>query len=269
MAGIETNNSFGINANNDNSMQTAPQTPTDFQAGSQDITPMTLGRFAQNAVLNKGDYFSQDGKLFHQREGKVFQVTGHPDGDYELNAGETAAVNAQRDQDQTFKARNVASGGGGLMSNETSSDSPAAVAKPQPEVRKLNDYERQKMKEVGFTDEQLDPITLHIGERHKSIPMPMDAITDNNDIYFKECVHDSASIDGLSLLAHEIQHAHQYRNGMTMCGYIGNSFRGYGNNKYEKDAQNCENDAEVILKENRKREFYREHGIQGSPLVPN
>jgi len=113
-----------------------------------------------NGNMFNNNFLGQDGKLSHQREGKVFQVMGAPEGDYELNAGETAKMTAQRGQDQTFKARNVASGGGGLMSNETSPDASPSPAKVQPEVRRLNDYERRIMNIAEFTDEQLDPVTI-------------------------------------------------------------------------------------------------------------
>jgi len=118
MIGIEPDDTNGNMFNNnllgqDNS-QAWPQTPQAVQSGaSAGIPPVSMGGFAQANALAKGGYFDHGGKLYHQREGKVFQVTGAPEGDYELNAGQTAELNARRGQDPGFRASNVAAPGTG------------------------------------------------------------------------------------------------------------------------------------------------------------
>jgi len=118
MIGIETDDTNGNMLNNnflgqDNSQAWPQTTQTTDAVEAADIPPVSMGGFAQANAFSRGGYFGQDGKLYHQREGKVFQVTGAPEGDYELNAGETGAVNAKRGQGLGYGGAGVATPGSG------------------------------------------------------------------------------------------------------------------------------------------------------------
>ncbi|MFP5223575.1 MAG: DUF4157 domain-containing protein [Acidobacteriota bacterium] len=221
--------------------------------------PFSWTRYAQKAATDKGDYFSSGGKLYHQREDKVFQVTGEPQGDYEINGEEISSLKSQGSSGQQFRANPVSTDGSGSLGSPPAADDQTLGPKTPKEVRKLTEYERRMMKEAGFTDEQLDPITLHIGGGHPSMPKSMDAITYDDNIYFRDGVHDPNSAKGLAFLAHEIQHSVQWRNGMTVPSYVANSVGGYKNNKYEKDAFECQADAYQRIREKRLQDLYESY----------
>ena len=62
------------------------------------------------------------------------------------------------------------------------------------------------------------------------------AVTLENRIYLRAGVYDAGSVRGLALLAHELVHVGQYREGMTRLKYLWASRRGYASNPYEEPA---------------------------------
>jgi len=63
----------------------------------REVKPMTFGQYAQKVSFNKGDYFSHDNKVYYKApDGKVSLVTGAPEGDVELDAGQTAQLEKER-----------------------------------------------------------------------------------------------------------------------------------------------------------------------------
>jgi len=204
----------------------SPQ-PEGSSLGNYTEKPFSWTRYAQKAATDMGGYFSSGGKLYHQREDKVFQVTGEPQGDYQLNGEEMSWLKQQGSSEQQFRANQISTDGAGSLGSLPAADAQTPQPKAPKEVRKLTEYERRMMKEAGFTDEQLDPITLHIGGGHLSMPKDMDTITYDDNIYFRDGVHDQNSAKGLAFLAHEIQHSVQWINGMTVPSYVANSVGGY------------------------------------------
>ena len=55
-------------------------------------------------------------------------------------------------------------------------------------------------------------------------------------IYLRPGAYDPNSADGIALLGHELVHVRQYRDGMTLLGYVWASRRGYRRNAYECEA---------------------------------
>ena len=55
-------------------------------------------------------------------------------------------------------------------------------------------------------------------------------------IYLRPGAYDPNSADGIELLGHELVHVQQYRDGMTVPGYLWASRRGYRRNPYEIEA---------------------------------
>jgi hypothetical protein len=59
------------------------------------------------------------------------------------------------------------------------------------------------------------------------------AITRGTLIYFRPGVYAADTIDGLALLAHELVHVGQYREGMNALTYLCSTWRGYACSRYE------------------------------------
>ena len=55
-------------------------------------------------------------------------------------------------------------------------------------------------------------------------------------IYLRPGAYDPNNADGIALLGHELVHVRQYRDGMTVLGYLWASLRGYRRNPYEVEA---------------------------------
>ena len=55
-------------------------------------------------------------------------------------------------------------------------------------------------------------------------------------IYLRPGAYEPNSADGIALLGHELAHVRQYRDGMTVLGYLWASRRGYRRNRYEVEA---------------------------------
>lgn len=64
----------------------------------------------------------------------------------------------------------------------------------------------------------------------------MDGVTLGPRIHFRAGAYDPHSAAGIELLAHELVHVRQYRDGMTVLRYLWASRRGYRRNRYEVEA---------------------------------
>ncbi len=62
------------------------------------------------------------------------------------------------------------------------------------------------------------------------------AIVRGRQIYLRTGLYDAGTVEGLALLAHELTHVKQYREGMTALRYLWSARRGYENNPYEREA---------------------------------
>jgi uncharacterized protein RhaS with RHS repeats len=83
----------------------------------------------------------------------------------------------------------------------------------------------------------LDNADVHDGKVPWYLPSDMAGITRGNDIYFRPGVYEQGTVAGTALLAHELVHVGQYRNGMTAASYLWSTRKGYSeNSKYEKPA---------------------------------
>lgn len=108
-------------------------------------------------------------------------------------------------------------------------------------LRPLTTCEKQKLSPY-IPQVDLDNADLHDGEVPFYLLKDFGGITINNDIYLRPGLYDPSTINGLSLLAHELVHVGQYRQGMTRLGYVFKSLRGYDNNPYEKQASDKEDE---------------------------
>jgi RHS repeat-associated protein len=83
----------------------------------------------------------------------------------------------------------------------------------------------------------LNNADIHDGEVPWYLPSDMDGITRGNDIYFRPGAYEQGTVAGTALLAHELVHVGQYRNGMTWYKYLWSTRQGYArSSKYEKPA---------------------------------
>jgi len=87
----------------------------------------------------------------------------------------------------------------------------------------------------------LDSADLHDGEVPGYLRDEYAGITRGNNIYFRPGIYNTKSPDGLALLAHELTHVGQYREGMSWIGYLWSTRNGYKESKYEKPAFASEN----------------------------
>lgn len=103
-------------------------------------------------------------------------------------------------------------------------------------LRPLSDCEKS-MLDFDIPEIDLNNADLHDGEMPWYAPSDMAGITRGNDIYFRPGQYDPGSAAGLGLLAHELVHVGQYREGMTAASYLWSVRGGYSkDSKYEKPA---------------------------------
>ena len=112
-----------------------------------------------------------------------------------------------------------------------------AVGEPTTRVaaRRLTDIEQRRY--APYFDRALLEAVLVIDGR---VPFWLRAcmcgVTLGPNIHFRPGAYDPASECGIELLGHELAHVQQYRDGMTILGYLWASRRGYRANRYEVDA---------------------------------
>jgi hypothetical protein len=108
-----------------------------------------------------------------------------------------------------------------------------------PGTRPLTSFEKQTLAPY-IPQIDLDSAILHVGEMPFYADWAIDAsaITRGNDIYVKDPTWTFTEPHSLSVLAHELVHVGQYRNGMTWLTYLGSAIPdGYSrNNRFEAPA---------------------------------
>ena len=101
--------------------------------------------------------------------------------------------------------------------------------------RRLTDLERRRYAPY-FERRVLDAVRVVDGRVPFWLRRCMCGVTLGATIYFRRGAYDPTSACGIELLGHELAHVQQYRDGMTMLGYLWASRRGYRANRYEVDA---------------------------------
>jgi RHS repeat-associated protein len=87
-----------------------------------------------------------------------------------------------------------------------------------------------------FPDEVLESARIHEGTVPWWLRKGMRAVTLGKEIYIRSGEYQPGTADGVELLGHELVHVQQYAAGMTVAKYLWESWRGYRNNPYEKQA---------------------------------
>ena len=64
----------------------------------------------------------------------------------------------------------------------------------------------------------------------------MNAVVLGRHIHFRPGAYQAGTLQGITLLAHELTHVEQFLNGMTLLRYLWQSRRGYRRNPYEIEA---------------------------------
>jgi len=82
----------------------------------------------------------------------------------------------------------------------------------------------------------LDAAILHDGQVPWYLAKRFVAIVRGRHVYLRAGAYDADTVEGLALLAHELTHVRQYREGMTALRYLWCSLRGYRKNRYEIEA---------------------------------
>jgi Domain of unknown function (DUF4157) len=102
--------------------------------------------------------------------------------------------------------------------------------------RDLTAFERS-VQAVHFSASLLDAVRI-VDDRVPFWLRPdMCGVTLGNRIWFRPGAYDAATPAGIELLAHELTHVRQFRDGMTVLGYVWASRCGYRRNRYEVEAR--------------------------------
>ena len=88
-----------------------------------------------------------------------------------------------------------------------------------------------------FAPEVIDAALVHDARVPIWLRSDMCGVTLGSRIYFRPGAYDPASTNGIELLAHELAHVQQYREGMTLLRYAWASRFGYRRNRYEIEAR--------------------------------
>jgi Domain of unknown function (DUF4157) len=102
-------------------------------------------------------------------------------------------------------------------------------------ARPLSAAERQRYA-PHFATEVLESARVVDGHVPFWLRPDMLGVTLGHRIYLRPGAYDPACLDGIALLGHELVHVRQYREGMTVLGYLWASRRGYRRNRYEIEA---------------------------------
>ena len=102
-------------------------------------------------------------------------------------------------------------------------------------LRFLNDREKTLLAPY-VPAEDLDAAVLHEGHVPWYLSRHFVAIVRGRHVYLRSGAYDPDTVEGLALLAHELTHVRQYREGMTALRYLLCSLRGYRKNRYEIQA---------------------------------
>lgn len=99
---FEPSNPFNLAAKNSSGFQTMEQ-PGNGQEHPDPVASLEQKTFgwtdwARKSAMKNGDYFEHDNKIFNQRDGKTFLVTGDGMGDVELDEGQAGQLQAEREE---------------------------------------------------------------------------------------------------------------------------------------------------------------------------
>jgi hypothetical protein len=110
-----------------------------------------------------------------------------------------------------------------------------AQSKRRADGRPLTPTERARYA-AHFAPDVLDAARVIDGRVPFWLRPDMLGVTLGPRIYLRAGAYDPGSARGVELLAHELVHVRQYRDGMTVWRYLWASRRGYRRNPYETEA---------------------------------
>ena len=106
---------------------------------------------------------------------------------------------------------------------------------PKARSRPLTAAERARYA-AYFDRDVLDAARVFDGRVPFWLRPSMCGVTLGPRIHFRPGAYNPSTECGIELLGHELAHVQQYRDGMTVLGYLWASRRGYRANPYEVDA---------------------------------
>jgi len=109
---FEPSNPFNLLAKNSSGFQTMEQ-PGNGQEHPDPVATLEQKPFgwtdwAKKSAMKNGDYFEHDNKIFNQRDGKTFLVTGDGMGDVELDEGQAGQLAKEREERAATKKQQEA-----------------------------------------------------------------------------------------------------------------------------------------------------------------
>jgi hypothetical protein len=105
--------------------------------------------------------------------------------------------------------------------------------------RHLTKIEREAPK-CYIPDEDLANAIVHVGHMPFFAPDWAWGITIGNDIYIRDSDFSARTPSDIALLGHELVHVGQFRNGLTVFGYVWSCRWGYANSPYEVQARDVQ-----------------------------
>lgn len=134
---------FEFEPSNPFTLAASPSTPSEPAQQASDVqaqqTPQTMPEqrpfgwtdWAKKSAMKNGDYFEHDNKIFNQRDGKTFLVTGDGMGDVELDEGQAGQLAKEREDKA---ARENAEKDGPVYTDQVPSGSVESGEYTSPEV---------------------------------------------------------------------------------------------------------------------------------------
>ena len=102
--------------------------------------------------------------------------------------------------------------------------------------RPLNEEER-RLYQPHFPPAVLEAARIVDGQVPFWLRRSMNAVVLGRHIHFRIGAYKAGTLQGITLLAHELTHVEQFLNGMTLLRYLWQSRRGYHRNCYEVEAR--------------------------------
>lgn len=135
---FEPSNPFNLAANPSTSSESAQQVQQapDVQAQQTQQTtpeqkPFGWTDWAKKSAMKSGDYYEHDNKVYHQRDGKTYLLTGDAMGDVELEEGQAGQLAREREDKA---AREKADKDGPVYTDQVPSGSIESGEYTAPEV---------------------------------------------------------------------------------------------------------------------------------------